>query len=286
MDKNDKSHSPNNSYTFQNRKRARRFKSIDEFEIIDKIGRGGYSVVYLAEHIKTRKIYALKCAQRFKKGKDRSERTLTEIEVLSSLDHPNIIDLKGWFEDDETIYLVLEYIPGKDCSKYFKKRLPTHIQIVKIIQQLVDAIEYIHNRNIIHRDVKLENILIDDEYNIKLTDFGLCVVKEHDTDIFENHVGTVRYTAPELLGDYGYNESVDIWGIGLVLFLLLTGKYPFDGSKKENIFRRIQEKKIRWNKYNLVPLAMRILRKLLQKDPYYRIEIEYIMDHPYFTVNQ
>lgn len=257
------------------------FKSIEEFNIIEKIGSGGYSVVYLVQHKKTGRKYALKCADRFKKGKDRSERTHMEIKVLEKLKHKNIIRMKGWFEDKTTIYLVLEYIPGKDCSKFFKSTLPSKKEIKYVMRQLVEAINYVHKKNIAHRDIKLENILIDEDFNIKLTDFGLCGVKKNKYDMFDTTLGTVRYTAPELL-EGSYNESVDIWGIGVILFMLLTGSFPFDGSSKAKIFLRIKEKKLHYSKYNLERKDIKLLKALLEKDPADRIEIEDILNDPFF----
>lgn len=259
-----------------------RFKSIDEFNILDVLGRGGYSVVHLVEHKKTGRKYALKCAARYKKGRDRSERTYTEIKVLQKLKHPNIIRLKGYFEDDETIYLVLEYISGKDCSKFFKRNLPTKMQVKTIIRQLVESVMYIHKQGIVHRDIKLENILIDKNFNIRLTDFGLCAIKETQYDMMHETLGTLRYTAPELIKGEGYNDSVDVWGIGVVLFMLLTGEYPFNGSNKTSIFRRIQEKRIHYSQYKLEKKELHLLKHLLQKDPEKRIEIEEILDEDFF----
>lgn len=262
--------------------RLPRFKSIEEFNILDVLGRGGYSVVHLVENKKTGRKYALKCAAKFKKGKNRSERTYTEIKVLEKLKHSNIIRLKGHFEDDETIYLVLEYISGKDCSKFFKHNLPTKIQIKSVMRQLVESVMYIHKQGIVHRDIKLENILIDKHFNIRLTDFGLCAIKQTEYDIMHETLGTLRYTAPELIRGEGYNDSVDIWGIGVVFFMLLTGQYPFNGSNKSSIFRRIREKRIHYSRYNFDKKEANLLKMLLEKDPEKRIEIEDILDDPFF----
>lgn len=260
-----------------------RFSSFEEFNVLSELGRGGYSNVLLCEHKKTKRKYAIKCAFKMKKGKDRSERTRTEIKVLKKLKHPNIMRLKGHFESEETIYLVLEYIPGKDCAKFFKTRLPSKIELKYIMKQLVEAVRYCHEHGIVHRDIKLENILIDSNYKIKLTDFGLCGIKTTPSDIFSQSLGTVRYTAPEMLEGNGYNESIDIWGIGVVFFTLLTGSYPFDASERENIFQRIREKSIHYSKYNLERKEIKLLRLLLEKDPEKRIEIEDILDQPFFN---
>lgn len=259
-----------------------RFNCIDEFEILHELGKGGYSVVYSVRHKDTGKIYALKCAMKYKKGKDRSDRTRMEIEILSELRHRRIIKLKGWFEDKNTIYLVLQYLPERDLSRFFRNQLPTKEQAVKIMRQIISALKYCHRKGIVHRDIKLDNILIDHDYKIKLTDFGLCAVKEDSNQYFYDEVGTARYTAPELLRGDGYDESVDVWGLGVVLFLLLTGKYPFDGSKRRSIFRRIRKKRLNYERYNLSEDAIYLLKRLLCKDPRYRIRLEDVTKTDWF----
>ena len=268
------------------RKKSHRFHSVDEFNVIGELGRGGYSVVYLVKHIKTGKKYALKCAMKFKKGRDRSDRTLQEILVLSELKHPSVIRLVGWFENEENIYLVLSYVPGRDLSKFFRDKPPTRDLAASIILQIVEGIKYCHSRGVIHRDMKLENILIKDDMTIKLTDFGLCAIKTHRDEYFNDEVGTVRYTAPELLSGEGYDESVDVWGIGVILFTLLTGQYPFDGSRKSNIFKRIVKKHIDYSQYDLSDEEINLLKRLLCKNPRYRININDIERHAWFKTHE
>ncbi len=260
-----------------------KFHSIDEFEILYEIGKGGYSIVHLVKHITTGKKYALKCAMKFKKGKDRSERTRQEIKVLSRIRHGKIVKFYGWFEDDKNIYLVLEYLSGKDLSKYFKKYLPSREETKNIMIQIVESVKYCHQHGIIHRDIKLENILINSHMKIKLTDFGLCIIKEYEDDYFYDEVGTARYTAPEILEGDGYNETIDIWGIGIIFFMLLTGDYPFDGSKRKSIFKRIMNKTIHYDLYNLSKSEIHLLKKILCKDPEYRIELKDITRHKWFV---
>lgn len=263
-----------------------RFKGLEEFTIMEEIGKGGYSKVYLVENKKTKRQYAMKACFKVKDGKDRSERTRTEIKVLKKLKHPHIIRLKGYFEDSENIYLILEYISGKDCSKFFKNRLPDREEVKKIIRQLVEAVRYCHDHGIVHRDLKLENLLITSKGDIKLTDFGLAAIKNHEFEMMTGTMGTVRYTAPEMIRGDGYNDSVDIWGIGIILFALLTGRYPFDTTQRENtkkiIFERIKDKNIHYSRYNLDRKDIKMLKQLLQKRPEDRIEIEYILEQPFF----
>lgn len=262
----------------------KRFSGVDEFDFISELGKGGYSVVYLVKHKETGRKYALKCAMKVKKGKDRSDRTRSEIKILSSLNHNRIIKLKGWFEDIDTIYLVLEYLSGGDLSKYFKKQLPSKEIAIKIMYQIIEAIQYCHQKGVLHRDIKLENILLDHNMNIKLTDFGLAVFKEKNEYLYDE-VGTARYTAPELLTGNGYNESIDVWGIGVILFLLITGVYPFDGSNRKNIFTRIVEKRLDFDKYDLTDDERHLLKRLLCKNPRYRIKLYDITDTPWFVLS-
>ena len=271
-----------NLSTSRNPAKTPRFKSVEEFNIIEKIGSGGYSYVMLVQNKKSGKKYALKCAAKFKKGKDRSSRTRTEIQVLEKLKHKNIIQLKGHFEDSEMIYLVLQYIPGRDCSKFFKHKLPSKLQTKSMMRQMIEAVTYLHKKGIVHRDIKLENILVDKHYNIKMIDFGLSAIKETEFDILHDTLGTLRYTAPELIKGEGYNESVDIWGLGVIFFMLLTGEFPFNGSSKTSIFRRIQEKTLHFSKYDLDKKEVYLLKSMLTKDPEKRIEIDDILSDPFF----
>lgn len=259
------------------------FSNINEFDIIRDIGKGGYSIVKLVKHKNTGKKYALKCAMKIRKNKDRTRKTRKEVEILYKMRHRNIIHLCGWFEDSTYVYMALEYVQGRDLSKFFKNELPKKHITKSIIKQVVRALLYCHKKGILHRDIKLENILIDHENKIKLTDFGLCRIKKYTDEYFNGVVGTARYIAPEILHNKDYNESIDVWGLGIVLFILLTGEYPFDGKKKETIFIRIKNNDIKYGNYDLTSTEIKLLKRLLCKDPRYRIQLEDITKHEWFN---
>ena len=284
------------------------FFTSNDFDLLHSkiIGKGGYSVVYLANHRRTNKQYAIKCASKFKTykpekhsqssgdevndqknekevTKDISDKIRQEIDIMSKLRHRNIIQLKGWFEDEQNIYLVLPYVSGGDLSSFLKKGIPSKEETVKITTQLVSALKYCHRKGILHRDIKLNNILLDENLNIKLTDFGLSAIKDEANALFYDRVGTARYTAPEFLYKTGHNEKVDIWGLGIILFLLLTGKFPFNGSSKKSIYRRIKEKRIDYEEFNLSDDERHLLNRLLCKNPKYRIQLEHILDAEFFN---
>ena len=286
------------------------FTSAD-FDLVNSkiIGKGGYSTVYLCKHRRTSKEYAIKCASKFKtykpekyshssgdkadnRGNEKSQEEVTkdisdkirqEIDIMSRLRHRNIIQLKGWFEDDQNIYLVLPYISGGDLAGFLKKGIPSKEETVKIMTQLVSALKYCHRKGILHRDIKLNNILLDENLNVKLTDFGLSAIKDEANTLFYDRVGTARYTAPEFLYKSGHNEKVDVWGLGVILFLLLTGKFPFNGSSKKNIYRRIKERRIDYEEYDLNDDERHLLNRLLCKNPKYRILLENILDAEFFN---
>lgn len=256
---------------------------LSDYEVGKKLGKGGYSTVFLARHKKTDVLYALKCINRFRKKSDKTSQIRKEIAVLLKLKHNNVIKLYDWFEDKNKIYLVLEYIDGKDLAAFFKKEIPIEKDAIYIIRQICEALRYCHQHKIVHRDIKLGNILINQNNQVKLTDFGLCATKKTDDDTFRDEVGTVRFTSPELLNRQPYNEKVDLWALGITIFIMLTGQYPFDGDDKESIFKRIKADVVDYDEVSLTNLQRDLISKLLVKDPAKRIDIDQVLAHPWFN---
>jgi serine/threonine protein kinase len=258
--------------------------SLSDFKILKVLGRGGFSTVYQAKHHKNKLIYALKCIKKVSKDKRGIYRNKTsmihhEINILLKLNHPNIIRLFDWFEDRDNIYLVLEYITGKDLDCFFNRELATEKHAIHIIVQISNAIKHCHDNNVIHRDIKTGNILVDENLNVKLTDFGLSTIKSHPMDIFFDNVGTAYYISPELLLKKGYNEKVDTWALGITIYYLLTGQYPFKDMKRKDIFRKIRKNSVNYDTYILKEDQINLLKNLLIKDPHKRFNIDDVLNH-------
>ena len=226
-----------------------------------------------------------------KKNMDKSDLELakTEIDILKISQHPNIIKLYDIYENENYIYIIMEYCSGGDLLSYFEhyQYQLTETKICEIIHKLSMAIYFLHSYGIIHRDLKPENILMTDltlQADIKLLDFGLSKIIGNEEKCTEPY-GTLSFVAPEVLEAKPYDKSVDLWSIGIITFLLLCGFLPFDDkhSEKEIARKTIQDavpydKKI-WSKYS--PEAWIFVEGLLQKKPEKRYSIKEILEHPW-----
>ena len=257
-------------------------RSINDFIITRHLGSGGFSNVKLGYHKKNKNYYAIKCMNKIHNSKDMVKWIYHEKKILRSLNHDNIIRLLDTFEDDDKIYFVLEFLNGCDLGKFFDSKIREESIIKKIVIQVLLAIQYCHKNSIIHRDIKISNILIDKDYNIKLTDFGLSSIKKHPLDLFYNNVGTVHFSPPELLNRAGCDERSDIWSFGITIYVLLVGKYPFDGKNDSTIFHKIKHHDINYDP-KLTSDQKDFLEKILHKDPNKRATIDELFNHPWLN---
>lgn len=255
---------------------------IDDFEIGRPIGMGKFGRVYLARDVQTHYIVAIKKLRKKSLVEEEMEKQLRrEIEVQMQTRHPNITRLFGYFHNDKNIYLIVEYA-ARGClfmalhdAGRFDGRTAA-----RYICQMCDAIAYCHTKHIIHRDIKPENILIDINGDLKLADFGWSV--HAPTAKRKTFAGTLDYLAPEMVLHKEHNFSLDVWQLGVLLYELLTGKPPFEGSDKEVVFRRIRDVDLRFP-YFVPPLARDLIRKFLQKDPAKRIILTDVRNHPWIV---
>jgi len=201
---------------------------MDDYIIIKKIGSGSFATVYLAQ--KDQQLYALKVINKTEITAVYEQKLNNEIHILKKIDHPNIVKLYDVIETSESYYLILEYISGGDLYDLVVSPDFSKLQIndkKKIFNQIAGAVKYLHENNISHADLKLENILIDKDRNIKLTDFNLAY-EFKDGEQNKLRCGSLEYAAPEIiLGKLHYPCPSDIWALGVILYILQYGEFPF-----------------------------------------------------------
>ena len=266
------------------------YKSLfDKYEIHKKIGKGKFGLVKLGINRETKKQVAVKIMA--KKSMDKSDLELAqvEIDILKISQHPNIIKLYDIYENENYIYIIMEYCSGGDLLSYFEHydyKL-TESKVCEIIHKLSMAIYYLHSYGIVHRDLKPENILMTDlslQADIRLLDFGLSKIVGNEEKCTEPY-GTLSFVAPEVLQGKAYDKSVDLWSIGIITFLLLAGYLPFDDKHSEREIARqtIQDpipfdNKI-WDKYSKE--SKNFVEGLLHKKPEKRLSIKEVLEHPW-----
>ena len=261
----------------------------DKYEVKQKIGKGKFGLVKSGINKETHKQVAIKIMA--KKNMDKSDLELAkvEIDILKISQHPNIIKLYDIYENENYIYIIMEYCSGGDLLSYFEyyEYELKETKVCEIIHKLSMAIYFLHSYGIVHRDLKPENILMTDltpEADIRLLDFGLSKIIGNEEKCTEPY-GTLSFVAPEVLQGKPYDKSVDLWSIGIITFLLLCGYLPFDDKHSEREIARqtIQdpvpfENKI-WNKYS--PEARTFVEGLLQKKHEKRYSIKELLEHPW-----
>ncbi len=249
------------------------------------LGKGAFGKVNLSLHVLTGRLVAIKSIN---KSKIKSERHKSKIEMeksimktLSSSDY--IVKMFETYETKKHICIVMEYICAGDLLSYIKKRSKLSEPIAKFIfKQIILAIQFIHNHNIVHRDIKLDNILIDLDNKIKICDFGVSK-RINNNEIMYEQCGTPTYIAPEILRGKGYEGySVDIWSAGVVLYAMLSGTVPFKGNNLRELHQLIlngQYKPI----VDISKEANNLLKKILEIEPKKRISINDILSHSWLN---
>lgn len=256
------------------------------------IGTGAFAEVWLCTHKRTDDVRAVKV---FKKSEISYEEiasraVFAEVEILKSLDHPNILKVFEYFEDSEHFYIVMEYCQGGDvfdkierCGKLTEKLA------AKILKYLLVGVNYLHSKNVVHRDIKPENILITNkdnfkDLNIKIIDFNVATVKV-DRNL-RGITGTTDYMAPEVFSGV-YNEKCDLWSCGIVLYLMVTGNLPFASGSEEEAERAIRTEKLKFPNdlfQNISKPCIDLISKLLQKKSSARPTAFQALSHPWLKL--
>ena len=252
------------------------------------IGTGSYGQVRLAVHRLTKQVRAVKIIQ---KAKVNINALLNEINILSKLSHPNIMQIFEVFDDNTNVYIVSEYCKGGELFDIISKKGSfTEKDACVIMKQLMSAICYSHQNNIVHRDLKPENILMDndtDDLTIKLIDWG-CAQTIKSAKQSKQADGTTYYIAPEVLkGEY--DEKCDIWACGVIFYILLCGYPPFNGETDDEIYEAVLSGKFQFPEEDWDQVsqdAKDLIKKMLTKDPKKRISALYSMQDVWFKKNE
>ena len=253
------------------------------YKIQSLIGTGGMAAVYLAKDLILDRLVAIKVLRLdFRQNDDAMRRFRREALSATQLIHPNIVGVYDVGQSQEMNYIVMEYVEGTDVKDYVRQRGALHpIEAVRIMMQIVSAIAAAHQNRIIHRDIKPQNILIDKEGNVKITDFGIAVALS-DTSLTQTNtlLGSVHYLSPEQARGGMATIQTDIYALGIVLYELLTGKVPFDGESAVSIaLKHFQEPLPSIvNPIAMVPQSLEnIVLKATAKDPINRYKNCYEM---------
>jgi len=266
--------------------RDRKDGSKIRYVLKEKIGSGGFAVVYSAEETPGSNIVAVKCLTKLRLTDPKNKNKLvSEIEIHKALRHPNIVEFKAVFQDTNYVYIILEYCPHGSVLEHFRKNNPyTEEYISKVLFQILTGVDYLHKKLIIHRDIKLQNLLLDENNGIKIADFGLSAKLETIDDKRNTICGTPGYLPPEIVekSAQGHSISVDIWAIGVCAFLMLTGKHPFNASDKKITFKNISEVNYSWpEKNSLSREALDFVDTSLKRDPKFRPQASDLISHPF-----
>lgn len=258
---------------------------IGQYHLLQTLGTGSFGKVKLAVHSVTGHKVAMKIINRKKIiNMDMTPRVKREIQYLKLLRHPHIIKLYEVITTPTDIIMVIEYAGGELFNYIVEKGKMPEDEARRFFQQIICAIEYCHRHKIVHRDLKPENLLLDDQLNVKIGDFGLSNIMQ-DGDFLKTSCGSPNYAAPEVISGKLYaGPEIDIWSCGVILYVMLCGRLPFDDEYIPTLFKKINGGVYSLPSY-LSPETKYLLSQMLIVDPVKRITISEIRSLPWFQTN-
>ncbi|XP_064593616.1 RAC-beta serine/threonine-protein kinase isoform X3 [Zonotrichia leucophrys gambelii] len=269
--------------------RARGKVSMADFDYLKLLGKGTFGKVILVREKSSGRCYAMKILRKeVVIAKDEVAHTVTESRVLQNSRHPFLTALKYAFQTSDRLCFVMEYANGGELFFHLsRERVFPEPRARFYGAEIVSALEYLHSRDVVYRDIKLENLMLDKDGHIKITDFGLCKEGVTDGTPMKTFCGTPEYLAPEVLEDNDYGRAVDWWGLGVVMYEMLCGRLPFYSADHERLFELILLGELRFPK-SLGPESRSLLAGLLKKDPKERLgggpgDAREVMQHRFFA---
>ncbi|KAF5274282.1 hypothetical protein FQR65_LT04400 [Abscondita terminalis] len=246
--------------------------TLDDFDYIQVLGRGTFGKVMLCKEKSTEKLFAIKIIKKDTVfSKNQLNRTLTENRILKRINHPFLTSLKYSFQTSDRLCFVMDYINGGELFFHLRRFSRFSEERARFYTaEIVSALSYLHDLNIVYRDVKSENILLDKDGHVKLVDFGLSREALAYGDKSKSFCGTPEYMAPEIIRRSGYGKEVDWWSTGVILYEMLCGNLPFYSSNYNTLFSLILLKNLKIPVHVSVE-ARNLLRELLRKNPKHRL---------------
>ena len=268
-------------------------KNTDEFKIkkykkVRILGRGGFALCYEVMDIDTNHSSAVKIIPKRKLIKSRAKQKLiNEIKIHKSIQHEHIVNFEHYFEDANNVYILIELCHNQTLHELLRRRKNlTELEVQYYIFQLVKCLQYLHGLKIIHRDLKLANLFISENMQLKLGDFGLATRIDFEGERKRTLCGTPNYTAPEILdGKTGHSFEVDIWSIGIIVYILLIGRAPFEANNIKETYKRIRLKNYSFpQNAKISKPAKEFIESILLLEPYKRPSLEEILKSDFMNM--
>ncbi|KAE8731017.1 CBL-interacting protein kinase 21 [Hibiscus syriacus] len=270
----------------KNNKKKKGILQLGNYELGRNLGEGNFGKVKLAKSLHSGLPFAVKILEKSKLIQlNIADQIKREIATLKLLKHPNVVRLHEVLASKTKIYMVLEYVTGGELFvRIASQGKLSEAEGRHFFQQLIDGVSYCHNKGVFHRDLKLENVLIDAKGNIKISDFGLSALPQHirEDGLLHTTCGSPNYVAPEILANRGYDGSTsDIWSCGVILYVILTGYLPFDDRNLAVLYQKIFKGDPPIPKW-LSPGALNMIRRILDPNPETRITMAGIKEDGWF----
>ena len=256
-------------------------KIIGKYEYIKVIGYGSFSIVLLVQNKKGENFACKVVSRELLNELNIFNRFEQEVRIMEQFKHPNIASVQEIVYSNDFIFIIMDYYKRGELFSYIlNSGYLSEMDIKKILKQLLEAVSYIHSKDISHRDIKPENILLDSDLVVKLADFGLCH-ETHCNLLLNTPCGSPFYASPEIIENKPYDgKKSDIWSIGIVLFTMATGTLPWINTNQQKLFEEIIKVEINIPKL-VSPPIQNLISLMIQKDPKLRPSAKELLNHPW-----